>query len=79
VSDPDRPAFELVAFQAVREPRYPGWGGGVSEPKVHPCQIEEKARACVYASDERLGLIIGALDNDRGRARELNSLAASLV
>jgi len=63
LSDPDHPMIEQVAFQAVREPPHDRYGG-VSELKVHPCQIEEKAKTCIYASDERLGLMILALDDD---------------
>jgi hypothetical protein len=49
VSDPDAPKIELVAAQDSHR---------IGEAKVGACPIEGIASTCVYASDERLGLVI---------------------
>ncbi|HXQ36948.1 MAG TPA: hypothetical protein VN843_23250, partial [Anaerolineales bacterium] len=64
VSDPEQPVIEQVAFQAVRKPLYAGSDGGVGALRVHSCQVEGAAKTCIYASDEEMGLIILALDDN---------------
>jgi hypothetical protein len=55
VSDPDAPIVDLVAEQDSHR---------IGEAKVGDCLIEETASTCVYASDERVGLVIlGLPDN----------------
>jgi hypothetical protein len=55
VSDPDAPKVELVAAQDSHR---------IGEAKVSACLIEGIASTCVYASDERLGLVIFGLQGD---------------
>ena len=62
VSQPNKPVFEPVAFQEVRE-RPVDRLGGVTRLRLHTCQVNGKTRTCVYASDMTLGLIILALDD----------------
>ena len=64
LSDPDSPIIEQIALQSVRKPPYYGTGGGVGALRVHSCQVEGVAKTCIYSSDEELGLIILALDNN---------------
>ncbi len=62
VSQPDKPVFEPVAFQNVREQPFDRLGG-VTRLRLHTCQVNGETRTCVYASDMTLGLIILALDD----------------
>jgi len=62
VSQPDKPVFEPVAFQEVRERPFDRLGG-VTRLRLHTCQVNGETRTCVYASDMTLGLIILALDD----------------
>ena len=62
VSQPDKPVFEPVAFQEVRE-RPADILDGVTRLRLHTCQVNGETRTCVYASDMTLGLIILALDD----------------
>ncbi len=62
VSQPDKPVFEPIAFQEVRE-RPLDVLDGVTRLRLHACQVNGKSRTCVYASDMTLGLIILALDD----------------
>jgi len=64
LSDPDHPIVELIGFQSVRKPPYAGSDGGVGALRVHECQVDGVAKTCIYASDEEMGLIILALDDD---------------
>jgi hypothetical protein len=62
LKDLDRPVIEQIAFQPVREPPYNPTDGGITELKVHLCQIGSAAHTCIYATDEELGLVILALE-----------------
>jgi len=62
LSQPDKPVFEPVAFQEVREQPFDRLGG-VTRLRLHTCQVNGETRTCVYASDMTLGLIILALDD----------------
>jgi hypothetical protein len=64
LDEPDYPIVEPVAFHTVREPPYANSDGGVGALRVHSCQVEGSAKTCIYASDEEMGLIILALDNN---------------
>jgi hypothetical protein len=55
VSDPNAPKVELVAVQDSHR---------IGEAKVSACLIEGIASTCVYASDERLGLVIFGLQDN---------------
>lgn len=63
VSQPNKPLIEQVAFQSVREAPLDTYDG-VARLRLHPCQVNEEMRTCVFASDMTMGLIILALDDD---------------
>lgn len=64
LGDPDHTVVEQIAFQSVRKPPYISSDGGISALRVHDCQVEEVDKTCIYASDEEMGLIILALNDN---------------
>jgi hypothetical protein len=62
IGDAERPVVQPVAYQVVRaEP-----GGdpfdGIWGMRVHACQVDGRAKTCLYGSDMRLGLLVLGLE-----------------